>query len=472
MIPINVSEERLRILAGTFGCSIGSLPFIYLGLPLCIARPRALDFMPMVSKCEKRLAVISPFLNQAGRLQMVNAVFSALPTFFMCSIVLPKSIIKQIDKCRKHCLWRGPSINARGPPKAAWEMVCVPKEEGGMGVIDLERQNKALLMKNLHKFFNKHDLPWVQLVWEKHYSNGKLPNQTRKGSFWWRDILKLLPQFKEIAKPLVKNGVSIFFWLDEWNIEPLSSMAPELFSFAKNKQISVQKVVNLQELTELFQLPLPQLAFNQMQDIQTLMGSLVINDASDKWTYSGGSENFASSKVYKALIGHSDIHPAYKWLWKNRAQPKHRVFFWLLIKDRLSTKNILRRKNMALDSYHCALCNQLTEETAYHLFVDCAFAKMCWDIIGIDISSDTPFPELVSLMRVQLNSSFFMEAVILMCWTIWTARNDLIFRGEGRNRADWSRIFFKELNLLQHRLKPGQEQQFNSWIQSLVLLAA
>jgi hypothetical protein len=104
MVPINVLDEKLDILAVTFGCSKGSLPFTYLGLPLSIDRPRAQDFLPLVNKCEKRLTGISTFLNQAGRLQLTNAVFTTLPTFFMCSFVLPKSIIKQIDKYRKHCL--------------------------------------------------------------------------------------------------------------------------------------------------------------------------------------------------------------------------------------------------------------------------------------------------------------------------------------------------------------------------------
>lgn len=31
-------------------------------------------------------------------------------------------------------------------------MVCVPKEEGGLGVINIEKQTAALLLTNLHKF--------------------------------------------------------------------------------------------------------------------------------------------------------------------------------------------------------------------------------------------------------------------------------------------------------------------------------
>lgn len=80
MVPINVSEDRFIILAETFGCSRGSFPFTYLGLPLCISKPRVHDFLPLLNRCEKRLTGLSSFLNQAGRLQMTNAAFSSVPT--------------------------------------------------------------------------------------------------------------------------------------------------------------------------------------------------------------------------------------------------------------------------------------------------------------------------------------------------------------------------------------------------------
>lgn len=91
-------------------------------------------------------------------------------------------------------------------------MVTLPNEEGGLGVIDLRKHNEALMMKNLHKFFNQLDIPWVSLVWEKHYPNGKLPSDQMKGSFWWKANLKNLKIFRNLSKVQVKNGKCCHLW--------------------------------------------------------------------------------------------------------------------------------------------------------------------------------------------------------------------------------------------------------------------
>jgi len=213
MVPVNVDEAKLEILSRTLGCAKGSLPFTYLGLPLSLTRPTVADYWPLVSRCERRLVSVPNYLSEAVRLQLTNAVFSALPTFAMSTYLLPKTVIKQIDKFRKHCLWRGSDANNKKPPKAAWPLVCVPKECGGLGVLDLHTHNQSLLLKNLHKFFNRLDIPWVSLVWASRYSNDRLPNATRKGSFWWRDIQKLIPVFKAMAVATISSGSSTFFGL-------------------------------------------------------------------------------------------------------------------------------------------------------------------------------------------------------------------------------------------------------------------
>lgn len=128
--------------------------------------------------------------------------------------------------------------NAKQKPKAAWEAVCREKAEGGLGVLNIKTQNEALLIKHLHKFFNRVIIPWVSFVWKKYYSSGKLlPGSAKKGSFWWKDIIKLLDKFKGMARVQIRNGRSCFLWEDLWVTEILSKKFPELFSFAKNKHI-------------------------------------------------------------------------------------------------------------------------------------------------------------------------------------------------------------------------------------------
>jgi hypothetical protein len=68
-------------------------------------------------------------------------------------------------------------------------------------------QNEALLLQNLHKA----DIPWVHLVWKKYY-HGFLPSGKKKGSFWWREILKLLDSFKGMALLSVFRMAQLIFF--------------------------------------------------------------------------------------------------------------------------------------------------------------------------------------------------------------------------------------------------------------------
>jgi hypothetical protein len=111
--PINVSDEKMEILSRAFNCQIGRYPFPYLGLPLGLTKPKVDDFLPIVNRIEKRLTSTSMLLNQAGKLEMVNSVLTALPTFYMCTLKLPPTVVKQIDKYRKHRLWWGADLNEK-----------------------------------------------------------------------------------------------------------------------------------------------------------------------------------------------------------------------------------------------------------------------------------------------------------------------------------------------------------------------
>jgi hypothetical protein len=74
--------------------------------------------------------------------------------------------------------------------------VTVLKLKGGSGVIKISLLNDALLVKNLHKFYMKEDLPHGKLIWSKYYRNGKVSGSFMKGSFWWKGMLNLLNTYK------------------------------------------------------------------------------------------------------------------------------------------------------------------------------------------------------------------------------------------------------------------------------------
>jgi hypothetical protein len=158
----------------------------------------------------------------------------------MCSVQVPVAVHEYVDRAKRHCMWRNSETNAKSKPMIAWNKCTRPKRKGGLGIVNLRNQNMALLLKFLDKFYNKRDIPWVNLIWNSYYANGETPHASKdKGSFWWRDILKLCDEFRAIAKCNIGNGTTVLFWQDIWNNCILQQTFPRLFSYAKNKSISV-----------------------------------------------------------------------------------------------------------------------------------------------------------------------------------------------------------------------------------------
>lgn len=83
------------------------------------------------------------------------------------------------------------------------------------------------------------------------------------------------------------------------------------------------------------------------------------------------------------------------------------------------------------------LCNGSAEESLIHLFLNCPFATQYWALLNIQVDfSLDPFQKLQSFKN-QLQVSFFTEVTILMCWTFWKARNDLILPPDKSKFADF-----------------------------------
>ena len=91
-------------------------------------------------------------------------------------------------------------------------------------------------------------------------------------------------------------------------------------------------------------------------------------------------------------------------------------------------------------------------------------------MLRIDVQQESTFPDIVTTFKARLQSELFMVAIILMCWSIWTARNDFIFKGLQPDVQDYKRNFFKELKLVLLRVKPSALSRFESWLQNISTL--
>jgi hypothetical protein len=185
MVPLNMSPQKAELLAGVMGYNIQGNPFTYLGLPMGTAKSKVVHFAPLMNRVERQLTSTCSLLTQAGKLQLVNSVLSSLPTYSMCSVAILVAVLENVDRARRHGMWRNSDSNAKSKPLVAWRKCTRPKRKGGLGIINLRSHNIVLLLKFLDKFYNKHNNPWVNLIWNTYYSNGELPQvENEKGSFW------------------------------------------------------------------------------------------------------------------------------------------------------------------------------------------------------------------------------------------------------------------------------------------------
>lgn len=129
-------------------------------------------------------------------------------------------------------------------------------------------------MKQLHKFMNKEDLPWVQLLWENYYNNNKIAGARKVGSFWWRDILKLMDLYKGTTSVQIGNGSTVQFWDDSFNGAPFRLQFPELFSFAKDEKILLLQVREHEHFADLINQPLSIQAYHQWEIVNEAVSSI------------------------------------------------------------------------------------------------------------------------------------------------------------------------------------------------------
>ncbi|XP_019232804.1 PREDICTED: uncharacterized protein LOC109213459 [Nicotiana attenuata] len=184
----NMNEHDLGDLCEITGYKRGTMPFRYLGVPISAKKISSMDCEMLVDKiCARIKSWGSSNLSYARRVMLINSVLLHIHTYWSSIFILPKKITKNITTICRNFLWDG-RTNTNRVPLIAWELICRPNIEGGLGIIDCETWNQAAIAK-------KKD--WWQY---------KPPQDC---SWYWRKICSIKDQFAEgfdQQKWLANNG--------------------------------------------------------------------------------------------------------------------------------------------------------------------------------------------------------------------------------------------------------------------------
>ncbi|RVW15499.1 putative inactive ATP-dependent zinc metalloprotease FTSHI 1, chloroplastic [Vitis vinifera] len=147
----------------------------------------------------KRLAMWKrQYISKGGRLTLIRSTLSSLPVYFMSLFLLPRKVRMRLEKIQRDFLWGGGALDQR-PHLVRWNLVCLERKKGGLGVRNLALMNKALLER----------------------------------SGWG--------MYSSLAFR-VSNGRRVRFWKDKWcGDEPLYESFPSLFSISGLKMPGYRK---------------------------------------------------------------------------------------------------------------------------------------------------------------------------------------------------------------------------------------
>jgi len=182
---------------------------------------------------------------------LIKTVLTSIPIYFFSFFRVPKKVEDKLVSLQRRFLWGG-DYEQNKIVWIKWETVCLPKDDGGLGVKDSNSFNLSLLGKWKWDLFQQQGELWASVLESKYGGWRALNEATRDNtrSIWWRDLKKVAqhPQHEAVMKNTtlwkVGCGDKFRFRKDKWIGEEDSLLA----KYSRMYSISVQQDKNIQHM--------------------------------------------------------------------------------------------------------------------------------------------------------------------------------------------------------------------------------
>ncbi|XP_074341936.1 uncharacterized protein LOC141679333 [Apium graveolens] len=367
------------------------------------------------------------------RVMLINSIIHAIEAFWCNHFMLPTSVHAIIQSLLTRFLWKG-NINHKGGAKIAWNIVYLPREEGGLGLKNMVEWNRAQLIHHLIRVVTKSRNLWPKWVnatvlKHKYFWTLSVPTDC---SWIWRKVLKLRRLALQFITYSIGRGCDISLWFDPWwrgtwLADSTTSVIISQCGLHYNDKLS-SIIVN-----DTWRLPRPNPRHHHLEPLlvhwlQTFDFPSVNSGGVDTLLWDGiNATKIKTWHIWNSIRSRGDLVPWFKAVWHRLRITRYAHHQWLLCHGRLSTLARLHRFGI-VNSQQCYLCIH-GRETDSHLFVHCTYSRWILSrllgMIGLSIAGDTSISLLINLADIQdrPRSLLALCLVQIFCYHIWRERN-------------------------------------------------
>ncbi|KAG7547838.1 Reverse transcriptase domain [Arabidopsis suecica] len=434
------TEETEALTIARYGFPTGSLPVRYLGLPLMCRKLKISEYEPLMEKLSKRFRSWSvKCLSFAGRVQLIASVITGIVNFWLSTFMLPKGCVKKIESLCSRFLWAG-CIDGSTGAKIAWSGVCLPKQEGGVGLRRFSVWNKTLCLRFIWLLFAENESLWSK--WHKfHHLKTKSLWELKESAtdpWTWKMLLRLRHFAEKFIIAEVNNGEQISFWHDNWTpLGPLFKLFGDDGPRSFGIHLSAKVMDACNDVGWTLSAPRSDTALSLHAYLSTIpLPSQSLEKDIYCWIVDGfNCRGFSSSKTWSVLRPRDNEKDWASSVWFRGAVPRNAFNMWVSHLDRLPTRHRLMAWGV-IQSAECCYCS-FSPETRDHLMFDCVFGATVWKEIFFRLTPAhrqlCSWSELLSWTRsrtTQAPSTLRKVAAQAFVYHIWRQRNNILHNNQ------------------------------------------
>uniref|UniRef100_A0ACD5TNR2 Uncharacterized protein n=1 Tax=Avena sativa TaxID=4498 RepID=A0ACD5TNR2_AVESA len=335
--------------------------------------------------------------------------------------------IEAVNKLCRAFLWKNKREVLGGQCLVTWDVVTMPKRQGGLGIRNLRLQNRALMANLASKLLSGTDGPCFGWLARWYLQNSIPHTANQQDTAFWRSMLKLIPGIQSATECFPSAGDRTSFWHDKWtNMGRLNETFSVLYSFATDTHCTIQSQMTDGEWELGLFAPLSDTAHQQLLQLMDRLQHIQLQGDYDRRKMIVTGREPTTKDLYTLFSDRGMHWQQYEWVWQCSIPHRHKFFLWLAFRGRLNTKD-----NMIAKSWcHEAGCDQCPAlESVHHIALHCRTSSWVWTQLGLQHTAATAssISQFVQEAQTNISDNTWPVCFAACLLGLWKARNDRVF---------------------------------------------